>query len=97
VSRYGVNKALRDMLLNPAVRQRFVGDPEADLAGRPFLTDQERAALRTVDYATLYGLGVHPFLLFGWTIRVRRPTDLRAFIQEYRAAVGPYGYPDFAT
>lgn len=97
MSRYGVNKAIRDMLLHPTVRERFLADPAADLAERPFLTDEEREALRTLDYATLYRLGAHPFLLFGWTVRVRRAADLRELIQEYRAAVTPYGYPDFAT
>jgi hypothetical protein len=85
------------MLLSPQARERFLADPAADLSERPFLTDEEREALRQIDYATLYRLGAHPFLLFGWTVRVRRATDLRSLIQEYRTAVAPYGYPDFAT
>src|SRR5207302_11515708 len=44
----------------------YLADTPAYLAGRN-LTADERAALLGGDYATLFRLGVHPFLLWAFT------------------------------
>ena len=95
MSRYYVDKLLREMLLDPGAREQFLADPAAYLAGHD-LTDPERQALVVQDYGALYALGAHPFLLWGWTTRVHRG-DKERLRDVYAEAVRPYGYPDFGT
>jgi len=95
VSRYQVDKALREMVLDPSARERFLADPMGYLAGYE-LTDAERQALVGRDYGALYAMGAHPFLLWGWTTRVH-PGDKERLRDVYAAAVRPHGYPDFST
>lgn len=95
MSRYAVDKLLRQLVLDPVVLEAYRSDPDASLAGHA-LDPEERAALRDGNYAVLYARGAHPFLLFVflmWT----RPGDPRALDAEYRAAIGPLGYPDHST
>ncbi len=95
MSRYAVDKVMRETLMYPQRRETFLADPAAYLEGRD-LTDEERTALSALDYATLYKLGAHPFLLFGWAVRAHK-RELRSFVQEYKEAIKPYGYPDYGT
>lgn len=95
MSRYQVDKVLREVVLGDAAAEAFKSDPAAYLAGRD-LTDEERKALAEVDYPTLYCLGAHPFVLAGFTMKVWAG-DRRALQAEYRQHIAPFGYPDFAT
>jgi hypothetical protein len=96
VSKYAVDKLLREMIMHPQQAERFVEDPIVYTDGRG-LTDEARRAFVEQDYRTLYGMGAHPFLLWAWTQRIKKAPDVRALIQEYRASVAPLGYPDFGT
>jgi protocatechuate 4,5-dioxygenase alpha chain len=95
MSRYGVLKAMREVIQDEQAYERFKSDPQEFLAGHD-LTDEERDALARVDYPELYRVGTHPFLLSNWTIRVW-PGDRKALHAEYRQRIAPYGYPDFET
>jgi len=95
MSRYGVLKAMREVVLSEEACARFKADPAAFLAGRD-LTDEERDAIARVDYATLYRIGTHPFLLNGFTMRAW-PGDRKALQAEYRQRIAPYGHPNFET
>lgn len=95
MSRYEINKALRQMILSYADHERFLASPE-EFLDETTLTPAEREAFARTDYGSLYGMGAHPFLLWCWVTRTRKG-DIRALIQEYRQTVGPHGYPDFGT
>lgn len=95
MSRYQVDKVLREVVLDDVACEAFKSDPGAFLAGRD-LTDEERKALAEVDYPTLYRLGAHHFVLSGFTMKVWAG-DRRALQAEYRQRIAPFGYPDFAT
>lgn len=64
------------------------------------LTMEERRALATGDYAELYRLGAHPYVLwhfveavFVWAGDVSWPE----MTERYRTAITPHGRPDFST
>jgi hypothetical protein len=98
VSRAGLNTALIAVDATDESLARFDADPARFL--RSFdLTSDERSALERWDYARLYALGAHPFILFQ---AVRSLGEVRGrpvpeIVAEYRAAVEPLGYPDFTT
>jgi hypothetical protein len=98
VSRYQVDKVLRETVLDAAALERFAAGPAAYLVGRNLSAD-ERRALVEHDYGALYALGAHPFLLWGWAARidVLRGGDKERFRDRYAAAVRPHSYPDYAT
>jgi hypothetical protein len=95
MSRYQVNKALREIILDRKVFEDYKKDPAAFLTGRDF-TAEEREAFLKLDYKTLYGLGVHPFLLNGFVIRVW-PGDRADLFKQYNKMIAPLGRPDFST
>lgn len=63
------------------------------------LTPEEREAFGQWDYARLYEMGAHPYLLWHVVRAVYVPDHATAeeLIEEYRTAVTPLGYPDFTT
>jgi len=95
MSKYQVDKVMRDAIVDPKVASAFRADTEKFLDGRN-LTAEEKKALIDLDYATLYRLGAHPFLLNGFT-RLVWKGDKAALNAEYRKNIAPFGYPDFAT
>jgi len=95
MSKYQVDKVMREAILDAKVVNAFKADTEKVLEGRD-LTAEEKKALIDVDYATLYRLGAHPFLLNGFT-RLVWKGDKAALNAEYRKNIAPFGYPDFAT
>jgi hypothetical protein len=95
MSRYQVDKIMREAILDPNVASALKEDAEKFLEGRD-LMKEERKALIDVDYATLYRLGAHPFLLNGFT-RLVWKGDRAALNAEYRKNIAPFGYPDFST
>jgi hypothetical protein len=62
VSVYAINKFLYRLENDPAYLERAKADVGATLQDLP-LTPAERVAITGGDVATLYRLGVHPFLL----------------------------------
>jgi hypothetical protein len=95
MSKYQVDKVMREVILDPKAANAYKADTEKYLEGRD-LSEEERKALINVDYATLYRLGAHPFLLNGFTRLVWRG-DKAALNAEYRKKIAPFGYPDFST
>jgi hypothetical protein len=95
MSRYHVDKVMREVILDGKAASAFKADTEKFLEGRD-LTEEERKALINVDYATLYRLGAHPFLLNGFT-RLVWKGDKATLNAEYRKNLAPHGYPDFST
>ncbi len=62
------------------------------------LTDEERAAFAARDFARLYALGAHPFLLWSWTEAVWTPERPREeVVRDYKQQTAAIGYPDFST
>ena len=95
MSRYQVDKVMREVILNSNAANAYKADTEKFLDGRD-LTAAERKALIDVDYATLYRLGAHPFLLNGFT-RLVWKGDKAALNAQYRKNIAAFGYPDFST
>jgi len=95
MSKYQVDKVMREAILDAKAAAAFQADTEKFLQARD-LTEEERKALIDVDYATLYKLGAHPFLLNGF-IRLVWKGDKAALNAEYRKNIAPFGYPDFST
>ena len=95
MSKYQVDKIMREVILDGKVASAFKADIEKFLESRD-VTEEERKALIDVDYATLYRLGAHPFLLNGFT-RLVWKSDKAALNAEYRKNIAPFGYPDFST
>ncbi len=95
MSRYEVDKVLRQVVLDDAALQAYRDDPVAFLQGRE-LTDAERDAIAGLDYRTLYSAGAHPFLLNGFVMRASSG-ERRTVLAEYLAGIKPLGYPDFST
>jgi len=95
MSKYQVDKLMREVILDLKTASAFKANPEKFLDGRD-LAEQERTALINVDYATLYRLGAHPFLLNGFT-RLVWKGDKAALNAEYRTNIAPFAYPDFST
>lgn len=69
MSRYATNRLLWEATADGDLARRLEEDPDAVLAGRD-LTDPERRALATQDVRRLFELGVHPFLLFNFALRL---------------------------
>ncbi len=95
MNRYQLNKVMRQIIQDPESFQAFKENPSAFLE-KQNLSQQEQAALMRIDYPTLYAAGVHPFLLNGFVSRVWSG-DRGELMAEYRAKIGPLGYPDFST
>ena len=96
MSRYGVDKAMREIILmSEEAFQAYMQDPMAFLQGR-HLSDTERESLVKVDYPTLYAQGAHPFLLNGFARRAW-PGDRVALREQYGKSLEALGYPDFST
>ncbi len=69
MSRYTTSRVLWEVAADADLAKRFQVDPEDILADRE-LSDDERAALSTVDVRRLFQLGVHPFLLYNFAMRL---------------------------
>jgi len=79
MSTYALNKLLRDVNRDPAVRARYFDSPTEVSAGYD-LTEEERRALLARDIGALYRLGVHGLILRPFTIlhQVSEPDYLKA-------------------
>jgi hypothetical protein len=96
MSRYQVDKILRECVMSEDALAAFVADPQAYVAGRD-LTEAERAALVASDYPTLYTAGAHPFLLQVFAIAQWPPSEMMPRWVAYTKALEGRGYPDFST
>lgn len=95
MSKYQVDKAMREVVLSPEQSAAFNRDPASFLAQFD-LSEEERTAMANRDFGALYGIGAHPFLLWGWA-RCVDQASREDIARRYTQAVQPYGYPDFGT
>jgi hypothetical protein len=96
MSRYAVDKALREVIMSLEASSAFVADASAFLDGRD-LTTAERDALIALDYATLYAGGAHPFLLNVFAIGLWPRAEFLDRQRAYTQSLAGLGYPDFST
>jgi len=103
MSRYTVNRILRDLYLNSAELDRYRADPDRyvqhwQLTHQRPLTEAEAAAVTATDYAALYAMGAHPYLIWGFCEAALVPGIARSdLVAAYRAALLPLGYPEVST
>ena len=95
MSRYLVDKILRQLNMDEGARQHFQANPAGFLSAYE-LAEAERAALLARDCPALYALGAHPFLVFG-LLAAGAAGDPRQVVADYVEAIAPYGDVDFAT
>lgn len=69
MSRYATNRVLWEVAADGDLAKRLKDVPEDALADRD-LTDEERGALARADIRALFQLGVHPFLLYNFALRL---------------------------
>jgi hypothetical protein len=96
MSRYEVDKVLREGIMSLDATRAFATDASAFLTGRD-LTPAERAALIALDYPTLYAAGAHPFLLNLFAIGLWPRAEFLDRQRAYTQALAGLGYPDFST
>ena len=96
MSRYEVDKALREGIMSLDATRAFATDATAFLAGRD-LTTVERGALIALDYPTLYAGGAHPFLLNLFAIGLWPRAEFLDRQRAYTQSLAGLGYPDFST
>ncbi len=72
-------------------------DPPYPFGGT--LTTEERRALEALDFAALYAMGANPYILwqFARSVSVPELAGHEELMANFREAVLPHGYPDFAT
>ena len=72
-------------------------DPPYPDGGR--LTPEERLAFVERDWAALYAMGAHPYLLWHVvrSVHVAEGEDVREVSARYVESIRPHGHPDFAT
>lgn len=105
MSRYGMNRVMREVNMAPAALAAYRDDPATYLrdyerAAPPAaeLAAAERAALLGKDYAALYALGAHPYLLWSFIEAALVPPMPRPeLVAAFRDAAAAVGYPDWAT
>ena len=80
MSTYTLNKMIRDVNRDPALRESFFKDAAAFAAGYSPLSDEERRAFLAKDIGALYKLGVHGLILRPFTLlhKVPEPAYLAA-------------------
>lgn len=113
MSRYMMNKLLWEVESDDELLASFKQDPAGLVATwelratapRPpypaggTLTAEERRACIAVDYAALYSMGAHPYLLWHFirAVLVPDPMTVEELSEALKLAVAPLGRPDFTT
>lgn len=81
MSRYATSRVMWEITRERELADRFQADPEAVLDVRD-LTDVERDALATHDFRALFELGIHPFVLYHFALRLAGGFSM-PFMQQY--------------
>ncbi|MCZ0999471.1 hypothetical protein O1M63_17430 [Streptomyces mirabilis] len=81
MSLYETSRVMWEITRDKEVAARFQADPEAVLDGRD-LTDLEREALAANNFRALFELGIHPFVLYHFALRLAGGFSM-PFIQQY--------------
>jgi hypothetical protein len=96
MSRYAMDKVLRELIKSNGAREAFAADAEQFLEGRD-LTPEERQALIARDFTTLYTMGAHPFLMVGFVGTQALPAERGKAMADYQQSLVKLGYPDYST
>ena len=83
MSRYATGRVMWEITRDRELAQRFRADPAAVLDGWD-LDDAERGAVAAHDLRALFGLGVHPFVLYHFALRLAGGWSM-PFMQDYLA------------
>ena len=78
---YATSRAMWATTRDRELAERFRADPAAVLDGRD-LDDRERAALAAGDIRGLFELGIHPFVLYHFALRLAGGWSV-PFMQDY--------------
>lgn len=81
MSRYTTSRVMWEITRDRELADSFHADPEAVLDGRD-LTDVERKALAANDIRALFELGIHPFVLYHFALRLAGGFSM-PFVQRY--------------
>lgn len=81
MSRYATSRVMWEITRERQLADRFRADPTAVLDGWD-LTDEERKALAANDIRALFELGIHPFVLYHFALRLAGGFSM-PFIQQY--------------
>jgi hypothetical protein len=85
MSHYGISKVMWEIYKDRDLAERFGTDPAAVLDGRD-LQDDEREALASQDLRALFELGMHPFVVYHFALRMAGGASME-FMQDYLARV----------
>ena len=83
MSHYATSRVMWEITRDRELAERFRADPAAVLDGRE-LDDPERKALAAHDLRALFELGVHPFVLYHFALRLAGGWSM-PFMQDYLA------------
>ncbi|NAZ81521.1 hypothetical protein GTR02_06785 [Kineococcus sp. R8] len=95
MSKYTLNRVLWEGAAKPELARGIVEDPDTALATRD-LSDAERAALGAADVRALFEMGVHPFLLYNFALRLAGRFSME-FVHEYLAQLEGLELRDLRT
>jgi protocatechuate 4,5-dioxygenase alpha chain len=83
MSHYATSRVMWEITRDRDLAEHFRADPVAVLEGRD-LDDQERKALAARDIRGLFELGIHPFVLYHFALRLAGGWSV-PFMQDYLA------------
>lgn len=83
MTRYATSRVMWEITRDRDLAERFRADPAAVLAGRD-LDDAEHTALAAQDVRALFELGIHPFVVYHFALRLAGGMSM-AFMQDYLA------------
>jgi Aromatic-ring-opening dioxygenase LigAB, LigA subunit len=95
MSHYATSRVMWEVTRDRELADRFRTDPAAVLEGRD-LDDEERKALAAADIRALFELGVHPFVLYHFALRLAGGVSM-AFLQDYVAQLQGLTVGDLET
>lgn len=103
MSKYLMNKLIHHVNMNEAAEQEYKNNPREFVEKwakeqKLKFTAEEREALATKDYGTLYALGAHPFTLWSFTEAVwAHEVPREELVKDYKEKAAKAGYPNFKT
>ena len=103
MSKYLMNKLIHLVNMNEAAEKEYKSNPAGfvekwEKEQKLKLTPEEREALAKRDYAKLYALGAHPFMLWSFTEAVwAHEVPREELARDYKEKAAKVGYPDFKT
>ena len=83
MSHYATSRVMWEITRDRELAERFRADPAAVLDGWD-LDDAERKALAAQDVRALFELGIHPFVVYHFALRLAGGISM-AFMQDYLA------------